>query len=107
MPAPNPKRGEVWLVDFGMAAKVRPALVLSVPFDDADRCLIGVIPHTTALRGSQFEIPVSVPFLDRAGGFLVQGFASVPPRHFIRRLGSLGAVQLVPVENGMRHWLGI
>jgi hypothetical protein len=25
---PNAKRGEVWQVDFGLAAKVRPALVL-------------------------------------------------------------------------------
>jgi hypothetical protein len=28
---PSPRRGEVWLVDLGMAAKVRPALVISVP----------------------------------------------------------------------------
>jgi mRNA interferase MazF len=27
----SPQRGEVWFVDLGMAAKVRPALVLSVP----------------------------------------------------------------------------
>lgn len=26
-----PERGEVWLVDLGMAAQVRPCLVLSVP----------------------------------------------------------------------------
>ena len=26
----KPKRGEVWLVDMGYAAKVRPALVLAV-----------------------------------------------------------------------------
>ena len=25
------QRGEVWLVDLGMAAKVRPALVISIP----------------------------------------------------------------------------
>ncbi|HEX7788451.1 MAG TPA: type II toxin-antitoxin system PemK/MazF family toxin, partial [Methylomirabilota bacterium] len=29
-----PGRGEVWLVDLGLAAKVRPALVLSVPAGD-------------------------------------------------------------------------
>ena len=29
-----PQRGEVWLVDLGTAAKVRPALVLSVPAGD-------------------------------------------------------------------------
>jgi mRNA interferase MazF len=28
-------RGEVWLVDLGMVAKVRPCLVLSIPADDA------------------------------------------------------------------------
>jgi mRNA interferase MazF len=27
-----PRRGEVWLFDCGMVAKVRPVLVLSVPF---------------------------------------------------------------------------
>lgn len=27
----NPKRGEVWLVDLDLVAKVRPCLVLSVP----------------------------------------------------------------------------
>jgi mRNA interferase MazF len=32
-------RGDLWLVDLGMAAKVRPALVISVPADDADRAL--------------------------------------------------------------------
>jgi len=26
----SPRRGEVWLVDLGMAAKVRPAVVISV-----------------------------------------------------------------------------
>jgi mRNA interferase MazF len=31
-----PKRGEVWMADLGFAAKVRPVLVVSVPFDDMD-----------------------------------------------------------------------
>jgi mRNA-degrading endonuclease toxin of MazEF toxin-antitoxin module len=31
-----PQRGEVWLVDLGMAAKVRPAVVISVPAEDVD-----------------------------------------------------------------------
>ncbi|HWN97560.1 MAG TPA: type II toxin-antitoxin system PemK/MazF family toxin [Methylomirabilota bacterium] len=41
--------GEVWWVDFGLAAKVRPALILSdYPADD-ELALLVVIPHTTAL----------------------------------------------------------
>jgi len=35
----NPNRGEVWLVDLGYAAKVRPCLVLSIPVNDEDRAL--------------------------------------------------------------------
>ncbi|MEI7821602.1 MAG: type II toxin-antitoxin system PemK/MazF family toxin [Verrucomicrobiota bacterium] len=58
-----PERGEVWQVDFGTVAKVRPALVISVPYADADRALIGVIPHTTSTRGSQFEVVVGAGFL--------------------------------------------
>jgi hypothetical protein len=43
-----PKREEVWQVDFGVTQKVRPALIISVPYGDKDRALIGVVPHTTA-----------------------------------------------------------
>ena len=35
----TPVRGDIWLFDFGMAEKVRPALVISVAFGDADRAL--------------------------------------------------------------------
>lgn len=34
---PSARRGEVWLVDLGMAAKVRPALVITVAAEDQDR----------------------------------------------------------------------
>src|SRR5271169_5437150 len=64
-----PERGEIWQVDFGITQKVRPALVISVPYGDLDRALIGVIPHTTATRGSQFEVSVPARFLEE-GAFL-------------------------------------
>jgi len=51
---PEPKRGEVWRVDFGMTAKVRPCLVLTDPPDINDLMLYTVVPHTTALRGIQW-----------------------------------------------------
>jgi mRNA interferase MazF len=75
-----PQRGEVWLVDLGLAAKVRPALVLSVPAEDTDRALVTIIPHTTSARGSRFEAAVSVPFL-RAGVFDAQNIITIQRRH--------------------------
>ena len=102
----QPKRGEVWQVDFGITQKVRPALVISIPYADADRALIGVVPHTTATRGSQFEVAVSMRFLSQ-GAFLVQGIQSLPPRYFLRPLGKLTPDQLVRVEHALSHWQGL
>jgi hypothetical protein len=46
-----------------MIEKVRPVLILSIPFADADRALVTVVFHTTAVRNSQFEVKIEVPFL--------------------------------------------
>jgi mRNA interferase MazF len=100
-----PKRGEVWQVDFGITQKVRPALVISIAFGDTDRALIGVIPHTTAGRGSQFEVRVPVPFLSE-GAFLVQGIQAIPPKYFLRRLGVLTSEQLRRIERVLLRWQG-
>ena len=101
-----PERGEVWQVDFGITQKVRPALVISIPCVGADRALIGVIPHTTATRGSQFEVTVPAHFLSE-GAFLVQGIQAAPPRHFLRKLGVLSPAQLQQVEEALLRWLAL
>jgi mRNA interferase MazF len=101
-----PERGEVWQVDFGITQKVRPALVISMPYGDTDRALIGVIPHTTAVRGSQFEVAIPVRWLAQ-GVFLVQGIQAVPPRYLLRLLGKLAPEQLRGVEQALIRWLAI
>ena len=101
-----PRRGEVWLVDLGLAAKIRPCLVLSVPAGEADRSLVTVVPHTTSLRGSRFEIVVSAKYL-RSGGFDVQGIVTIPTVRLIRLLGVLSSEQLKSVESGVCSWLGL
>ena len=57
----SPRRGEVWLVDLGMAANVRLALVISVPAEDVDRALVTLVPHTTSPRQSRFEATAPEP----------------------------------------------
>jgi mRNA interferase MazF len=42
-------------VDLGLAAKIRPCLVLGTPRADDDRALVRVVPHTTSLRGTRYE----------------------------------------------------
>ena len=67
--AANPIRNEVWLVDLGMVAKVRPCLVLSITADEeTDRVLTTVVPHTTSTREPRFEVLSNVGFL-KSGAF--------------------------------------
>jgi mRNA interferase MazF len=103
---PNPNRGEVWLVDLGLAAKVRPCLVLSVPAGPQDRSLATIVAHTTSPRGSQFEVAVSVRFL-KVGVFDAQNLETVPHAKFVRKLGDLPPDQLALVEEAVRRWLGL
>jgi mRNA interferase MazF len=88
-----------------MAAKTRPVLVVSVAYGDVDRALVTVVPHTTQLRASPFEISVSVPFL-QPGAFLVQGVSTYPKAWAIRKLGTLRSEPFQMVMAGLRRWLG-
>jgi len=100
-------RGEVWLVDLGLAAKMRPCVVMSVPARGSnDRVLVTTVAHTTSPRGSAFEVALSVRFL-KAGVFDAQNLVTVPHAKLVRKLGVLSADQFANVEMAVRRWLGL
>ncbi len=88
-----------------MVEKVRPVLIFSVPFADTDRAVVTVVFHSTALRGSEFEVKVQVPFL-KDGAFIAQSIATYPTVRAIRKVGALNATQLADVEVAVFKWLG-
>jgi mRNA interferase MazF len=85
---------------------VRPVLVVSVPFLENERTLCIVVPHTTTLRGTRFEISIAHPTLD-PGAFDVQQTAAVQAIKFQRRLGSLNAAQMARMEQALAAVLGL
>jgi mRNA interferase MazF len=103
---PSADRGSVWIVDLGMAAKVRPCLVLSVPTNPQDRVLVTVVAHTTSPQGTRFEVDVKAQFL-KSGVFDAQQVLTVPQVKLVRKLGDLTADQLALVEEAVRRWLGL
>jgi mRNA interferase MazF len=103
---PSADRGSVWLTNLGLAAKVRPCLVLSVPTDPQDRVLVTLIPHTTSVQGTRFEVDVKAPFL-KPGVFDAQQVLTVPQAKLIRKLGDLTPDQLALVDESVRLWLGL
>jgi mRNA interferase MazF len=106
MPLPPIQRGELWLVDLGYLGKVRPVLVLSIPFLENERKLCIVTPHTTSVLGTRFEVSVPHPAL-KAGVFDVQQTAAVQAVKFVRRLGVLSQTQMRTVEQALARVLGL
>src|SRR6476660_78674 len=104
MPAVN--RGEIWLIDFGMTAKVRPALLLTGNPADDELDLVTVLLHTTALRGNRWEVSVPKPFL-KPGAFHLQQIQTVSTVKLERRLGALAQGEMQQVMNALADRLGL
>ena len=86
---PVAKPGDVWIVDLGMAAKVRPCLVLTTQPKLNELDVFTVVAHTTSRRGNRWEIEIPKPFLDNQGAFDMQRVATVASVKLERKLGEL------------------
>jgi mRNA interferase MazF len=100
----TPDRGEVWLVDLGYVGKTRPCLVVSVPPLAQDRALTTIVPHTTSVRATRFEVSVGARFL-HTGAFDAQDILTVSNAKFLRVLGRLSPTDFAAVEQAIRNWL--
>ena len=104
MPAVNP--GEIWMTDFGMAAKVWPALILTGEPAADELDLVTVLLHTTALRGNRWELNIPKPFL-KPGAFHLQQIQTVSTVKLERRLGALTADEMNQGRDALGNRLGI
>jgi mRNA interferase MazF len=104
MPAIN--SGEVWQVDFGLAAKVRPALLLTGNPADTELDLVTVLLHTTSLRGNQWELSIPKPFL-KPGAFHLQQIQSVSTVKLERKLGVLTEAEVNQVLDALAERFNI
>ena len=86
MPRPTP--GEIWRVDLGLTAKVRPCLVMSDYPREDELALVLVVPHTTAIRGNRWEFACGKPFL-KPGVFHLQQIQPVSLNRLQTKLGAL------------------
>lgn len=105
MPAAKP--GDVWIVDLGMAAKVRPCLILTSQPRAEDLDVYTVVAHTTAVRGSRWELNVPKPWLDADGAFDVQRIAAVASVKLERKLGELSSTEMDKMLDLLAERLGI
>ena len=104
MPSVNP--GEVWMADFGMTAKVRPALLLTGNPAPDELDLVTVLLHTTSLRGNRWELNIAKPFL-KPGAFHLQQVQTISTVKLERKLGNLTNDEMHQVLNALGDRLGI
>ena len=101
---PRPSCGEVRVIDLGLAAKVRPCLLLTDYPADNELAMITVLAHTRSLRGNPWEHAVPKPFL-KEGAFHLQQVQSVPTVKLERKLGELNAAEMGVIKQRLRERL--
>jgi mRNA interferase MazF len=97
------KPGEIWLADLGLAAKVRPVLVISRYDPEAPRALTIYLPLTTQHCSSRYEVPTGpLHFLEQESFINVQGVGALIEPRLVRKLGQLPADTFVKVKEALR-----
>jgi mRNA interferase MazF len=102
MARPNP--GDIWRVDLGLAAKVRPCLVMSDYPSDDELALVFIIPHTTAVRGNRWEFSCAKPYL-KAGVFHLQQLQPISLPRLDVKLGALTAEEFAALKRRLSSLL--
>lgn len=111
----RPRRGELWLVDFGEQvgreqAGRRPALVVSAdPLNEGPAGVIVVVPVTTTYRGlpSHVEIEPGDSGLDDVSYAKCEDVKSISDRRLVNRLGSAEPDVLFGVGRSLRFLLDL
>ena len=101
-------RGDVVAVDFGMQAKVRPAVVVSISKPDRQRNMSVVVPMTTEIRNGECEVSFpKPPWLKQTSVVNLMGVAGVDNTKIERRLGLFDPGRFAEIEKGLARLLGL
>lgn len=100
----NPRPGEIWLADLGLAAKVRPVVIVSRYDPNSPRSLAVYVPLTTQNRASRYEVLLpKLNFLDQDSVANVQGVGSLAAIRLERRLGIPPVASLTKIKQALAY----
>ena len=105
---PNFNRGDVVVVDLGMATKTRPCVVVSIGQPDGQRNMSVVVPMTTEIRGGECEIRFPKPaWLRQESVVNVLGIAGVDNVKIERRISVFPADKMAAIDSMLKRLLGL
>ena len=101
-------RGDVVVVDLGMAAKTRPCVVVSTRQPDRKRNMAVVVPLTTEIRGGECEVTFLKPrWLRQESVVNVLGIAGVDRARIVRRIAPFPQEAFLEVMDATARMLGL
>lgn len=111
----TPRRGEIWLVDFGdpigrEQAGRRPAVVISAdPLNDSRAGVVIVVPCTTARRDlpSHIEIDPVTSGLDDVSYAKCEDVKSISDQRLVARLGATDAEVTFEIARALRYLMDL
>ncbi len=111
----SPRRGELWLIDFGEPvgreqSGRRPAVVVSAdPLNDSRAGVVIVVPTTTAVRGlpSHIEIDPRDSGLEETSYAKCEDVKSISEQRLIARLGAVGDQEMFQIARALRFLLDL
>lgn len=99
----NPKVGEVYVVDLGFEGKVRPVVVVSREDLEAPRALSVVVPLTSQLRPSRYQVKMPrVPWLKLQSYTDAQAMSSVEWHELTDRRGKFDPSVVKQIRDSIR-----
>lgn len=109
----SPRRGEIWLVDFGEPvgreqAGTRPAVIVSTDaLNEGPSGVVLVVPLTSTRRQlpSHVEIEPGASGLDQASYAKCEDVKSISDRRLVDRLGVAGPEPMFEVARVLRYLL--
>ena len=102
------KRGDVVIVDLGLAQKVRPCVVVSMANPDRQRNMSVVVPMTTEIRGGECEVSFPKPAWLRSQSVVnVLGVAGVDNAKVVRRIAPFPEKNLQEISQKLARILGL
>jgi mRNA interferase MazF len=104
----SPHPGEVWLAYLGLAAKMRPVVIVSRYDPEAPRALVLYVPLTSQKRASRYEVELPrLQFLKSQSVANVQGLGSLPVTRLERKLGEVPDEVLRNIHQALKFVLDL
>jgi len=104
----SPLPGEVWTVDFGIAAKHRRVLVVSAPAADCRLAISSVVQLTSQSDGTPYEVTLPrVRWLPEQSYVNAQSVQPVKWTEFEQKCGRFDEGVVESARKAIALWLGI